>query len=96
MQMKQPGGSDALAQEIFAMSDLANASAARFLAVDAAAGLLVDAADGKPGQTLAEQVMRAATRLEDGQPAAKVPKPRRRQSREAGAAQWLTGDNLYL
>ena len=78
------------------MTNPANDSAARFLTVDAAAGLLVDAAGRQPGQTLAEQVMRAATRLEDGKLAAKVPKPRPPQSREAAAAQWLTGDNLYL
>ena len=78
------------------MPDFAGASAARFLAVDAAAGLLVDDAARKPGQTLAEQVMRVAARLEEGQPAAKVPKPSPRRPKEAEAEQWLTGDSLYL
>lgn len=75
------------------MPDIATPS---FLAVEAAACLLADAVDRKPGETLAQQVMQAAMRVEDGLPAVKLPKPRQPRPSQAAALQWLTGDNLYL
>ena len=64
-----------------------------FLAIDAALETLGDSAVQQPGETLAQAVVRAARRREDGLPPLPKPHP---AVRDAEAGEWIGGGNLKV